>query len=344
MTVAREIQITIRTKGREHLITRSIHLRTHILYSCNTVAGEHSLPYIKTAHATRHIAHKIQPFAIGTHSRMGKAQQRVSRQYQFSRLSPCSIAAVTRHNLCIARVSSVSSTLSKIHSALVARETTHTLIKITVQSAIHHLRALPLPTFVFLSHENIASLSASNTTQFTSRRLVACRSEIQLIVVLTKEHRRIVCFVRVENVHSLNRISATFLLPFCRILCRDKTVLKQYIVRHRVLQRHKHLFSVLVFTLFQQLSAIRQHIVLISFLIPHRISICSRSPQVLVYLSIATRLLQRHLTTVVTFLSRNHPIRLLILVGSIIVFAHSKILLSLFQGVSHTTRAEQYYK
>ena len=150
--------------------------------------------------------------------------------------------------------------------------------------------------------------------------------------------------MRIKNVHSLHRVSASFLLPFCRILCRDKTISYQCVVGHRVLQCHKHLLGILVFALFKQLSGIVEHVVLIGFAISHSVGIGSRSSHTLVYLCITTSLFQSYFAAFAAFFSRNHPESLFVLVACVVVFAHGKILLSFLQCVSHTARAEQYYK
>ena len=93
MTIGREVELTVWTERREHLVARCVDRATDIFHSSEPVAHYSGAPDIQSTLASRHIAHKIEPFAIRRYGRMCIGRQGVACDLAFCRLAPTGVAA-----------------------------------------------------------------------------------------------------------------------------------------------------------------------------------------------------------------------------------------------------------
>ena len=77
MTVGREIEVAVGTERGKHLVARRVYRLPKILHTA--IAGRRyaHAPDVEPALAAGHVRDEIEPLAIGRHSWMGKAGERV---------------------------------------------------------------------------------------------------------------------------------------------------------------------------------------------------------------------------------------------------------------------------
>ncbi len=71
VSVRGEIHIAVEAERGEHLIARGVHRLAKIFYHPYSVGIELRPPNVETAHAARHIRHKVKPPAVGRYGGVG---------------------------------------------------------------------------------------------------------------------------------------------------------------------------------------------------------------------------------------------------------------------------------
>ena len=93
VSVAAEIEVAVGAERREHLVARCVDRLTEVFHTAQSCGSEAYAPDVETAHASGHVADKIQPFAIGADGGVGITAQRVACNLQLCSLSPCRVRA-----------------------------------------------------------------------------------------------------------------------------------------------------------------------------------------------------------------------------------------------------------
>ena len=70
MSITREIKVAIRTECGEHLVACCVDGGSKVLDTSQTTTGQTYAPNVVSALAARHVTCKVEPFAIGTDSRV----------------------------------------------------------------------------------------------------------------------------------------------------------------------------------------------------------------------------------------------------------------------------------
>ena len=134
VSVGREIEVAIRTEGREHLITGGIDWFTQIFYSHSHTIHDACAPDVQAPYSAWHIGNEIEPLAIGRDCRMSKSRKGVTRQMELFCLSPRSIGTIGNHYLCITRSSIFKGALREIHLLAVRRNAAGTFVIGSIQT------------------------------------------------------------------------------------------------------------------------------------------------------------------------------------------------------------------
>ena len=150
---------------------------------------------------------------------MGKGRQRVAADGQFRRFAPRGIAALRGADSGKARIAGVGLALRQIHRAVVGRKRTDTLVEGRVQLGVNGLWLAPLALIVLLGIEDVGGFGARDAAQLLALCLVACRREVELVVVVAAEHRREVGAARVKEVFALHRVFRVLLAQFRCLTC-----------------------------------------------------------------------------------------------------------------------------
>ena len=230
------------------------------------------------------------------------------------------------------------------HLALVNREAAGALVEVAVQSRFYLLWLAPFALVVFLREEYVACLCARYARNLVALSLVACRREVELVVLVAEEHGRIVGASRVEDVHFLHCVARAVLLPFGCLLCRLQSFACQCVFGHRVEHHLKLLFRLLIVAVSHQLTGkveVCQRAVL---LVAYDVSVSRDGFLRRVYAVVAVSQLARNLPALLALLRRCLRVGLLKLCGSVVVFADSEIFLCLLQvflcAAGHEQQAE----
>ena len=123
---------------------------------------------------------------------MGVVGQRVGGELHLRCLAPGRIGAARLHDLRIAGIVGVGGALGEIHLAAIHGEAASALVGVGVESTSHDFGLGPLARVVLLRHEDVARFGARYATQLIPHRLIARRREVELVVIVTIEHGRIV--------------------------------------------------------------------------------------------------------------------------------------------------------
>ena len=218
VSVAGEIEVAIGTEGGEFFIARRVDRCSDILDATIASSCDANAPDILAAFAARHVADEIQPVAIRREGRVGEIGQCVFGEFHLRGFSPCSIRAVAHGDGGIAGIRRVGDTLGDKHLTIVSRECWRTLVEFGIQACTDGFWLTPFPFVVLLAVEDVTRLGACDAAQFVTLCLVAGGSPIELVVLVAKEHRRIVGTARVEDFHLLHLVSGSVcLLLGCRL-------------------------------------------------------------------------------------------------------------------------------
>ena len=262
---------------------------------------------------------------------MGIAAQRISRYLQLGCLAPGCIRARGGYYLSIAGRGRVGSTLGKIHFPAIGSEATGSFVIGGIKSTTNGFGFAPFSPIVFFWQEDVAGFGAGDSTKFITFCLIPGRGEIELVVFIAQEHGWIVVSSGVEYVHLLYFVSASFFLPDGSLLCRFQSVFGKNIVGHGIYEDSEFFFCLFVFTVFQEHTGVSQAVVQWCLVVTDGIAISGNCLRCRIDLLITASHLQGNLSSIVSFLGWSFGISLLELVGSIVVFAQRKELLSLLQ-------------
>ena len=165
---------------------------------------------------------------------MGVARQRVAGYLYLAGLAPGRVTAAGGGYLGIPWRCRVGRTLRKVHLTDVGSDSAGSLVVRGVQAALYGLWLGPFALVILYRYEYITVLGTRNAAQLVARSLIACRGEVQPVVVVACQHRAVVCPARVEHIHALNLVPRARLLYRWCFLSRQQPVLSQRVARHGV--------------------------------------------------------------------------------------------------------------
>ena len=154
---------------------------------------------------------------------MGITRKGIFRDLNFCGFAPSGISTRGGYDGGIAWVIGVCLALGKEHGLAIGREGTSAFVEGRVQFRIDGDWFHPFTMLVFLCHEDISCLGTSDATHLIALGLIACGGKIQLVEVLARKHRRILCTSRIKEVFALYGVGG-FFLPLGGLLGSLQTV------------------------------------------------------------------------------------------------------------------------
>ena len=123
---------------------------------------------------------------------MGIARKGVFSDGHLGEFSPRGIRAQRGAYCGIARIGGIAHAACQIHRLIVGCEAAGSFVKLGVHFSLYHLGLFPLAFFILHRHHYISVFGACDTAQLVACHLIAGRGEIELIVVIACQHRRVV--------------------------------------------------------------------------------------------------------------------------------------------------------
>ena len=262
---------------------------------------------------------------------------------QWGGLAPRGVAALGRGYLGIARIVGVGLADGEIHGLGVGRKGASTLVQLAIQFGVDSLGLRPLAFVVLLREEDVGVLGTGDATQLVALGLVARAAEIELAIVVARQHGGVLRAARVKEFLLLHRIARILGLglPFRCHAGRLETAFQQGVVGHGVLQGEKGLFSFFIGPVFQLQTSEVQQGCRVNLLIANGIVVGRDSLLGIVDATIAVGHLEGPLSTQGLFLGFGLRVGLLVLSSGIIVFAQSVELVALLHGRIGSTSLDE---
>ena len=94
------------------------------------------------------------------------------------------------------------------------------------------MRNPPFSFLVFLTNENVARLYACYTAYFIALRLIASGGKLELIVLVSEQHWRVVLPARVELIHLFHDVIRAFFLYLRCSSSSCQTLFGNFIIRY----------------------------------------------------------------------------------------------------------------
>ena len=164
-------------------------------------------PKIKPAVAAWQIRREIEPTAVRRDGRVCIRRERVARDFEQLRFSPCGVSTCGRPYLSHARPLRISAANGKVHRLAVGRKRASPFVKSRVEFALYGFRTLPDALLVFLRPVDVPGHHAGNVALFIARHLGAGRREIKAVRSISRQRGAIIRTVGVEELRLLDGVS-----------------------------------------------------------------------------------------------------------------------------------------
>ena len=349
MSGRREIQSTIRRKGRKHLISRGVYFRSQIVDIAETVAGYVDTPQIQPSLPTGHIRYKIKIITRRRQHRMSNRRKRIIQNCTFLGSSPLCSGTLRNINLSISWCIGQGPAASKIHCFTIRRKRAGTLFKLTIHFRSKRFRLLPLFLFIPFRMKYISTLHPGNTVQVSTFRFITGRGEIQDIGIISRIHRRIIATAGNKNRHPFYNIPGRLLFPFLRQTTRGESDLCQRVFTFFPGRQGLCVSKVILIIRYSRciLTILTEHFRQIKMresiriTITDSIHISAFSLQCIIDATVTIALFIGQYAPLRTIFRRSTGIGGFIMTGSIKVFTTSIALLCMAQTPSHSTGSEK---
>ena len=134
MAVAGEVEVAVGAEGGEQLVAGRVDGCAQVLGTARLVVGQQSCaPDVVAPQTAGHVAHEVEPLAVGRHSRVGVAGERVLGNAHLGGLAPGGIAAAGSHDGGVARIVGIGLALGEVHRPAVGGEGAGPLVEVGIQ-------------------------------------------------------------------------------------------------------------------------------------------------------------------------------------------------------------------